>query len=139
MLKCRPDIVCLLVFRVLFNLRMYVRPHAVCVTASPVLLVLVISLFPAFYMYYLPSSYNIVFTCFISLCWIHAFYETQLLTLSRKKSSPRSSVTQTAGGDKQGAKPPPHHLFHLVELNRSENTSPYRLVADTGTLSYILQ
>jgi len=48
MLKCQPDIVCLLVFRVLFNLRMYVRPHTVCVTASPALLALVISLFPTF-------------------------------------------------------------------------------------------
>jgi len=56
MLKCQPDIFCLLVFRVLFNLRMYVRPHAVCVTASPALLALVISLFLTFCMYYLPSA-----------------------------------------------------------------------------------
>ena len=116
MLKCQPDIVCLLVFRVLFNLRTYVRPHAVCVTASPALLALVISLFPTFCIYYLPSAYIVLFTCFISLCWVHAFHETLLLTLSRKKSSPRSLVAQTAGGDKQGAEAPPHHLCHLVGL-----------------------
>jgi len=94
MLKCKSDIVCLLVFRVLFNLHMYVRPHAVCVTASPALLAIVIPLFTTFCMYYLPSAYNILFTCFISLCWVHAFHETLLLTLSRKKSLPRSSVVQ---------------------------------------------
>jgi len=118
MLKCQPDIVCLLVFPVWFNLRMYVRPHAVCVIANPALLALVISLFPTFCMYYLPSPYNILFTCFISLCWVHVFHETLLLTLSRKKSSPQSLVTQTAGRDKQSAEPP-HHLCHLVGLTWS--------------------
>ena len=64
MLKCQHDIVCLLVFRGLFNLCMYIRPHAVCVTASPALLSLIISLFPTFCMYYLPSAYNILFALY---------------------------------------------------------------------------
>jgi len=37
---------------------------------------------------------------------VHAFHETLLLTLSRKKPSPRPSVHQTASGDKQGVDPP---------------------------------
>jgi len=126
MLKCQPDIVCLLVFRVLFNLRMYVRPQVVCVTASPALLALAISLSPTFGMYYLPSAYNILFTCFISLCWVHAFHETLLLTLSRKKSSPWSSFAQTAGGGKQGAKPPPSSVppsgAHCIYMNTAQTS-----------------
>ena len=108
MLKCQHDTVCLSVFLVLFNLRTYVRLHAVCVTASPVLLALAISLFPAFCVYYIASA---LYPC-------AAFHDTLLLTLSRKKASLRISVAQTAGGAKQGAESPLPQLFLLVGLNR---------------------
>jgi hypothetical protein len=121
MLKCQPDIVCLLVFRVLFNLLTYIRPHAVCVTAGPALLALVISLVLTFCMFYLPSACNILFTCSLSLCWVHAFHETLLLTLSRKKSSPRNSVAQTAWEINRFPSPP-HHLCYLMGLKITKGT-----------------
>jgi len=99
MLKCQHDTVCLSVFLVLFNLRTYVRLHAVCVTASPVLLALAISLFPAFCVYYIASA---LYPC-------AAFHDTLLLTLSRKKTFRGSqSPKQLAELNRVTIPPPPN-------------------------------
>jgi len=66
-------------------------------------------------MYLELCAHNIFVSYLLSLCWVHVFYVFLYLTLPHKKSSLRSSVTQTADGNKQGAEPP-GHPYHLVGL-----------------------
>ena len=90
MLKCKHDIVGLSVFLVMIYLRNNVGPHDVCVTASPALNALVISLFTTFCMYYTCSAYNILFTFHITAVYISLMIICCLLLITLlTNSSPK--------------------------------------------------
>ena len=113
--KCKPNIVCLLIFMFLIISRVHIRLSTLCVTVSLWLLAQGIFLFPISCMYLELCAHNILQSYLLSLCWVHVFYVLLSLTLPHKKSSLRSSVAQAADGNKQDAEPP-GHPYHLVGL-----------------------
>ena len=68
------------------------------------------------------SALNIWLFCLLSLCWVHVFCVALSLTPSHKKSSPRSSVAQTADENIQGAELPCHsnHLAGLIIIMQTQ-------------------
>jgi len=123
--KCKPSVVGVLIFLFLIISRMHVRLNTLCVTVSLCLLAQGIILFPISCMHLELCAHNIFVSYLLSPCWVHVFYVFLLLTLPHKKSSLWGSVTQTADGNKQGAKPPghPHHLVGLMSSSSLKMTN----------------